>query len=126
MTTATLQSIFQASPLDTTITPQGHLTVSNGRTAYVFPVLDGKMLQLTAVASARPDSTEQSRLSFANRVHEQLYNVRVRVASSGQISFDAFIPIHGGTTRDAMVRATEHFLSTVSQAASLDNERVLG
>lgn len=122
-----LKAVFDAAYMDTEIDSDGDLRVQDLLGCYVTPVESGEWIILTTHFSARDGSTRRERFEFVNRFNNEIAVIRACVNHSGSFTFDYYVPVDGGISPKALVRATRFFLMALANGIrTCDNVNVVG
>ncbi len=103
----------------------GDVCIRDGFRVWVFPIREGTQLRFLAQFRANPDHDLADRLLYVNRINDELHLVRAYVDRDGDIGFDGYQVIAGGTTRRNIVLATRSFIEHVRAALIKDETNVI-
>ena len=120
-----LQSLFESAYMDTSRDSDGDLRVKDGYSFYVFPHKEGNRILLIAGFGAKPESSIADRLSFVNKVNDDLVVIRAYMRDNSNFAFDYSIPVEGGITKRAIVLATKFFAAVLQDALRKDEKGVV-
>jgi putative sensory transduction regulator len=107
-----LQAIFAAALMETSIDTAGELQVREALQCLVLPSNSKDRIRLLALFGFEPQVSHQQRLEFVNQVNSEFILIRATVgAQDDTLMFDHYLWVQGGITKQALVLATQRFLS---------------
>src|SRR5262245_38379866 len=107
-----LQAIFAAALMETSIDTAGELQVRETLQCLVLPSDSKDRIRLLALFGFEPQVSQQQRLEFVNQVNSEFILIRATVgAKNDTLFFDHDILVQGGITKQALILATKRFLS---------------
>jgi hypothetical protein len=121
-----LYTLFDNAYMSVSMDDDGDLKLKEGFNYWVFPEAEGRRIRLMSQFRANPSSSLTDRLTYANKINDDLVVIRAYVRQdSGNIGFDYYITIEGGITKRNIIAATKFFISLVESALRKDEHDVI-
>jgi hypothetical protein len=108
-----LKAIFDAAFMDTRLDEDGDLYVKEEVGCHLFLSKSRERIHLVSMFRANDESSTAEKLIFVNRFNDSVAVARAYMAENGGLRFDYYIPVAGGISKPAVVKATKFFLSTI-------------
>ncbi len=99
----TLKKLFEDAYMDVSVDTDGDLIVKDNYRCYLRPDPDGRLISIYAIFGCNPAALEQDKLTYINRVNDQVKMIRASVSANGKFFFDYYLSVEGGITKRSVV-----------------------
>jgi hypothetical protein len=121
-----LKNLFENAYMNVSSDKDGDVIIKEGgRGAYAFVDKNKRFIHLVSFYSGNPKASLADKLMYVNKVMANLILSRSYVDKDGDIIFDYYIPVEGGTTKRGVVLATKRFFSVLDDAIQEDDKDVI-
>jgi hypothetical protein len=120
-----LNELFEQNFMDISVDSDGDLIVQDNFRCYLRPDPDGRLILIYAIFGAAEGAAQADKLTYVNRVNDQIKLIRASVAASGRFTFDYYFSVEGGVSSRAIVLAVRRFFACLNQALREDAANVV-
>ena len=120
-----LKVLFEEAYMEASVDTDGDLIVKDNYRCYLRPDPDGRLISIYAIFGANPDAAPEDKLTYINRVNDQVKLIRGSVSGNGKFFFDYYLSVEGGISKRAVVMAVRRFFSCLGSALREDTGNVV-
>ena len=120
-----LKVLFEEAYMEASVDTDGDLIVKDNYRCYLRPDQDGRLISIYAIFGAAEGALPEDKLTYINRVNDQVKLIRASVSSNGKFFFDYYLSVEGGISKRSIVMSVRRFFSCLGSALREDTANVV-
>jgi Putative bacterial sensory transduction regulator len=119
-----LQEVFDAALLEIERDDDGDVVVHDKYRVIVSPHGD-KFIRFTAAFGIKEEAGEEASFALCNRINDGLVVIRASIHDPTTLVIDWYLPVVGGITKKAVVRAVRTFNELLGEMGQYDTDDII-
>jgi hypothetical protein len=120
-----LKALFEEAYMEVSVDSDGDLIVKDNYRCYLRPDQDGRLISIYAIFGCAEGALPEDKLTYINRVNDQVKLIRASVSSNGKFFFDYYLSVEGGISKRSIVLSVRRFFSCLGSALREDTGNVV-